>query len=227
MAQQFPKYCPKTGDVMSKEVYNENLRTFVEETSGHLNENNWQENAITDRQDCSAGYVLRVRNEYQEVNWSTLSDFGQPEAGPTGAFQVLHKAEWQAITNMTATFSSRGMLLWVMGSLQYDGAFPSPGTTVPAEYYSYLAYGIQFGIRINGMVVEESIIGGLERANDFKGEGYCPDISPIVLDAVIPVVPGNVTVEIVTRMPNNTDFQTSEDYYFEIFNRELIVIEAH
>ena len=225
MAQQFPKHCPKTGDVMSKEVYNENLRPFVEEAQGHLNENNWQKNAVTSLTDCATSYVLRVRHEYKEVNWETLNSLGQPEAGPTGAFQVLQKMEWQVIDNMTATFSSRGTLLWIIGSLQYDGAELLSGGS--ADYYAFLRYGLQFGIRVNGLVVEESIIGGLERANDVMGEGYCPDISPIVLDALVPVLSGNVTVDIVVRMPKNSDFKTSEDYFFEIFNRELIVIEAH
>ena len=49
----------------------------------------------------------------------------------------------------------------------------------------------------------------------------------MVFDALVPVPPGAVTVEAVVRMPKNTDFKTSSDYYFEIFNRELIVIEAH
>lgn len=225
MAQQFPKHCPKTGDVMSKEVYNENFRPLVEEMAGHLNEHNWKKDAITSRVDCAPGYVLRAKHSYKEVNWTTLNDFGQPEAGPTDAFQVLQKMEWQVIDSMTTTFTTRGMLLWVIGSLQYDGAELLDGGS--ADYYAYLAYGLQFGIRVNGLVVEESIIGGLERANDVTGEGYTPDISPIVVDALVPIPPGIVTVDIVVRMPKNTDFKTSEDYYFEIFNRELIVLEAH
>ena len=225
MAQQFPKYCPKTGDVMSKEVYNENLRPFVEETAGHLNENNWKLNAVSSVDDCSASYVLRTKHSYKTVNWTSWNTLGQPAANPTDAFKVTQKMEWQEIDDLSATFTTRGMLLWVMGSLQYDGAELLSGGS-SADYYSYLEFGLQFGIRVNGLVVEESIVGGLERANDVKGEGYAPDIAPVVLDALIPVPPGLVTVDIVVRMPKNSDFKTSDDYYFEIFNRELIVIEA-
>jgi len=133
--------------------------------------------------------------------------------------------EWQVVDELTTTFTTRGMLLWIMGSLQYDGAELLSGGS-SADYYSYLEFGLQLAIRVNGLVIEESIVGGLERANDLKGEGYAPDIAPVVLDALVPVPPGLVTVDIVVRMPKNSDFKTSDDYYFEIFNRELIVIEA-
>jgi len=225
MAQQFPKYCPKTGDVMSEEVYNENLRPFVEESQGHLNENNWKLNAVSSVNDCSASYVLRTKHSYKTVNWTSWNTLGQPAANPTGAFKVTQKMEWQVVDELTTTFTTRGMLLWIMGSLQYDGAELLSGGS-SADYYSYLEFGLQLAIRVNGLVIEESIVGGLERANDLKGEGYAPDIAPVVLDALVPVPPGLVTVDIVVRMPKNSDFKTSDDYYFEIFNRELIVIEA-
>jgi len=225
MAQFFPKYNPKTNDVMDKEMYNENFRGVVEEVGGRLNENNWKTGAISSVNDCSADYVIRTKHSYKTVNWTTLNSFGQPAANPTGAFKVNQLMEWQVIEDLTTSFTSRGLLLWVMSSLQYDGAELLNGGS--ADYYSYLEFGIQFAIRVNGRVVEESIVGGLERSNDVKGEGYCCDIAPVVLDALVPVPPGLVTVDIVARMPKNSDFKTSEDYYFEIFNRELIVIEAH
>tara|TARA_R100000655_G_scaffold16609_1_gene35986 strand:+ start:615 stop:1292 length:678 start_codon:yes stop_codon:yes gene_type:complete len=225
MAQRFPKHNPKGGEVMDVESYNESFRPVVEELGGRLNENNWKSGAVSSIDDCSAGYALRVRHAHTTVNWTALNSFGQPEASPTGAFKVNQLMEWQVIDGLSVTFTTRGLLLWVMASLQYDGAELLHGGS--ANYYAYLEFGIQFGIRVNGFVVEESIVGGLERSNDVKGEGYCSDIAPVVFDALVPVPPGEVVVEIVTRMPKNSDFKTSEDYYFEVFNRELIVIEAH
>tara|TARA_R110000751_G_scaffold112516_1_gene211411 strand:+ start:1350 stop:2027 length:678 start_codon:yes stop_codon:yes gene_type:complete len=225
MAQVFPKYNPKAGEVMDKDTYNENFRTVVEEVGGRLNEHNWKAGAISDVEDCSAGYVLRTEHSYKTVNWTTLNSFGQPEANPTGAFKVEQLMEWQAIDDLSTVFTSRGLLLWVMASFQYDGAELLQAGSV--NYYSYLEFGVQFAIRINSAVVEESIVGGLERSNDVKGEGYCCDIAPVVLDAVVFVPPGTVSIDIVARMPKNSDFKTSEDYYFEVFNRELIVLEAH
>ena len=225
MAQVFPKYNPKTGEVMDKEMYNENFRQVVEEVGGRLNEHNWKSAAVSDVDDCSADYVLRVKQSSQAVNWhqGALDTVGQPQANPTSAFKVNQLMEWQVIDDLSVTFTSRGLLLWVMASLQYDGGEVADN----ADYYSHLEFGIQFGLRINGQVVEESITGGLERSNDVKGEGYCCDIAPVVLDAVIPTAPGLVKVEVVARMPKNSDFKTSSSYYFEVFNRELIVIEAH
>tara|TARA_R100000655_G_scaffold79444_1_gene118907 strand:+ start:3193 stop:3867 length:675 start_codon:yes stop_codon:yes gene_type:complete len=224
MAQRFPKHNPKNGEVMDVEVYNESIRPTVEELGGRLNENNWKTGAVSSIEDCSADYVLRVAQDSKAVNWSNSFDaVGQPSANPTGAFKVSPVMEWQSIHDMDVSFTSRGLLLWIMASLQYDGA----EAATSADYYSYLEFGLQFGIRVNGLVVEESIVGGLERSNDVKGEGYGCDIAPVVIDALVPVPPGVVTVETVVRMPKNTDFKTSSDYYFEIFNRELIVIEAH
>jgi hypothetical protein len=224
MAQRFPRHNPKNGEVMDVEVYNESIRPTVEELGGRLNENNWKTGAVSSTEDCSADYVLRVAQDSKAVNWSNSFDaVGQPSANPTGAFKVSPVMEWQSIHDMDVSFTSRGLLLWIMASLQYDGA----EAATSADYYSYLEFGLQFGIRVNGLVVEESIVGGLERSNDVKGEGYGCDIAPVVIDALVPVPPGVVTVETVVRMPKNTDFKTSADYYFEIFNRELIVIEAH
>lgn len=225
MAQIFPKYNPKTGEVMDTDVYNENFRTVVEEVGGRLNEHNWKAGAISDIDDCSADYVLRTGHSYETVNWTTLNSFGQPAANPTNAFKVNQLMEWQSINDLSTTFISKGLMLWIMASLQYDGAELLSGGS--NNYYSYLEFGIQFAIRVNGVVVEESIVGGLERSNDVKGEGYCCDIAPVVIDAVVFVPPGSVSIDIVARMPKNSDFKTSDSYYFEVFNRELIVIEAH
>jgi hypothetical protein len=210
---------------MDVESYNESFRPVVEELGGRLGENNWKAGAISSIDDCSAGYVLRVKHAYKEVNWTNLNSFGTPEANPTDAFKVNQLMEWQVVDDLSVTFTTRGLLLWILASLQYDGAELLHSGS--ADYWSYLEFGIQFAIRVNGLVVEESIVGGLERANDVKGEGYCSDIAPVVFDALVPVPPGGVTIEIVARMPKNTSLKTSEDYYFEVFNRELIVIEAH
>jgi hypothetical protein len=94
---------------------------------------------------------------------------------------------------------------------------------------------VQYALRVDGAVIPETITGAGTTLSDathvvnvtnkfshvIHGSGINQRARAVCLDTLVDVKPGTHTVELVARMISKTN---SEDAYFWIGSRELIVI---
>jgi hypothetical protein len=203
-------------------VLNENFEAFIQETQGNLNEHNWAEEAFPDVEDYAPGACIRVRHSYEEVEpvliggpWSSPINIGTVVSGT--AYQTLATFDWAPV--MVETFVCDTTTLWINCSFQSS---ISSGT-VNAD-----RYGIQYGLRVDGVILAETVTGSGNRNTDRNGEGIDGDGTQMafVLDALVPVIAGTHEVELVARMCLGQDMEKPVQYWM-VFNREMIILEMH
>lgn len=220
MAWKYPRYRNVDGEVMDLEAINENFETVVQEMQGQLNEHNWAYNAFTSPLDYTAGACLRTKQLSSEV---TAMLPGAVAPGTIGmlvsgtAYKTLPVFDWDVV--MSTTIRTSTATLWISASFQHA--------------YSALVTsreGIQYALRVDGIEIVETITGTGNRANDQNGEGIDGRGTnmPFVLDAIVPVLAGQHTVQLVSRMCSGPSMAISaNDVYWMVLNRELFVVEMH
>jgi len=226
MSHVFPRHRPKLGEPINADDVNEAFRTTIDTVQGHLGEHNWADGAIASRGDMAADVALRAAGTSQAVDWTTFNAANEPASGPVGAHEASSNMQWETEPQTTVTCNTRGGIVWIMASWQMDAG----ESTSIASYFDRLV-GCQFAIKLDGYIVEETIIGGMERANDKRGEALAWDIAPQVIDCVLPLEPGQHTISLAFRQSRNTSWLpmpgAPDRLFYELFNREIIVIEAH
>lgn len=223
MAVVFPKFAPTTGQPTDKSQVNENFRTVIQEVQGSLGEHNWKAGAISDITSVDESAIIRVHSIFQEVDHGFTTGATGPASGPTDSFKVSGNRQWVPIKDdsstynpMELTITTGNSLLWILFEAQQE----------PTGTHSNL-HGCTYAIAIDGAVIHETIIGGIDRFNDKKGEAIQMTNHPFATDCLIPVAPGSHTVTVYARMVADQDFtafDTSSAYY-EVFNRQLVIIE--
>lgn len=221
MAWRYPKWRDLDGYPVDIDSINEDFEATVEEMEGSLNEHNWAYQAVTSLDDVAPDALVQFKEKYQTVN-PTIG-VGNPPARflPTNGFQVAANLDWCVIDDMSTTVNTDTANLWIMASFQHQGSDPDAGS---------FRLGVQYGIRIDGTLLWETVVGGADRSNDLRGEGFGGSYgaTPFVIDAILPVVSGQHLVEIVARTPRNENFDTLQtDDYWMVFNRELIIMELY
>mgnify|MGYP005822888751 CR=1 FL=1 len=213
MSQYFPKYRDKAGYPLDFETINANFRQVVNEIEGNLGEHNWAENAITAVTDVNEAAALRIYTTSAKVDHG-MDYNNDVNSSPTNYVQISNSREWTVLVENT--ISTDASMVWVMGSFQnfYMGLTP-------------VEAGFQYCIALNGNPVAETIAGCMDRSNDITGEGMYANSSGFVLDAVIPVLPGQKTFSIRGRLIADEDLTTfaSTTKACQVFNRELILVE--
>ena len=222
MAIVIPKYAFASGQPMDKDQINENFETVVEEIQGALGEHNWKEDAFSSITTVDEESLLHV------YKTDTAIDHGMdattyPTSSPSASFRVSNNHEWVVIGEvdgsdpMEITITTGNSVLWAMFSFQQE---PTRGGSVKLP-------GCTYAITIDGAIIPETIIGTVDRSNDRKGESVAMTNTGFTIDCVIPVAPGSHTIAAVARMVSDEDynnFDSTTDFY-EVFNRELIIIE--
>ena len=222
MAWKYPKHRTRDAQPMDLDALNTNFSLVVTEMQGNLNEHNWASGAFTDPEAYAKGAVIRVRQAYSEVipmapTTAPPANVGAVVSGTP--YQVLDNYEWGSVVSQNVKTDATS--LWIMASFQHSVSNASPTAR----------NGVMYAIRIDGVVLVETITGGGERHTDAKGEGYDGDGThmPFVIEAVIPVVAGPHRVELVARMATSvagTAALASGDYWM-IHNRELLIMELY
>lgn len=231
MAHKFPKYKFKADEPISCEEINYNLRQVKDEVSGRLNEHNIKENAFTDRSDAEYDFTLHVNNEVVSFDPALAGEYasGSLSSAAIGSYPeeyliapdpytddrvtLSNNSEWQTIIQYEKYTGNS--LLWVLASFQQQLYEAGVGDSAAGQY----------AIRIDGVIVDETVTGGLDRANDPYGESTRCQAYPYVLDLILPVTPGYHLIELVGRVPMEGDYvQPPGDTYINIFNRELIIL---
>lgn len=220
MAWKYPRYRNVDGEVMDLDAINENFETFVQEMQGQLNEHNWVGQAFISPSDYTIGACLRTKQT------ASLVQAMLPGAVAPGtiamlvsgtAYQTVPVFDWDVV--MTTTIRTNTATLWISASFQHA-----------ASLMATARQGIQYALRVDGIEIVETITGTGNRANDQNGEGIDGRGTnmPFVLDAIVPVIAGQHTVQLVARMCSGPSMAISaNDVYWMVLNRELLVVEMH
>ena len=219
MSWRFPKYPlnKAAGGVHRVDDLNENLLPFAEEGSGKLNEHNWKNGAITSLTDLAddVAFQWHSRQLYEQ---SSRLDAGNVEGGDQ--FKLEDQIQWTLITgsstdgseDMSLTFTSPSCLLWIHASYQLQ-AHANTGVR---------AGGCQLALRVDNVVIPETIVGTPEIQNDPTGYLAYGDW-PGGLQTVQPVAEGSHTVELVIRGSQDWPQTSAVPVYVE--SRELVILE--
>lgn len=219
MAHVIPRHREQDGWPIDYEAINEDFRATVEEMEGKLGEHNWRSGAITARTDLAPDAVLDVNFTATSVDPDLETGNGRPTNGPANAFLIRNITTWQSVDNMSATKDTGNSLLWIIASFQHQ----TYGTIVESSI------GAAYALRLDGQVVAESLIGGVDRENDPLGECVFAQAYAYVTDALIPVPPGRHTVELVARAVRDQNYAVPDESagavrHSEVFNREIILV---
>ena len=206
MSWKFPRRRIQSEEPTTPETVNENFFECAHE-SGKLNEHNFESNAIPSATNVAANAVYVVTHSFQAVN-PGLVDGSAAANNTTGGADndiIGSTNAWVAVEDLSVTIKTEDSILWIMGSAQHMNS-------------SILAMAIS----IDGYVLPETILGGVTEDNDPNGYGMEITFAPYAVDAIVPVVGGEHTVEVVVKF---RDFAVDLANTATVQNRELIVVE--
>lgn len=259
MSWRFPKFPIKAARLTDALDTDDNFLEFVEEVGGELNEHNWQNKATAataiprtgvDRDDIFLWHSIGVDKTTAGLPSATQLINGTAVGSPgTGTIYVPNANAWTPLPTSTLTFTSPHTLLWIHASLQ---AVNDPYAA--SQWWRVLTSGfwggnrkadtfanLLVGIAVDGYVIPESVVGGVESDND-RNYGVRLPSMPLATSLVYPVVAGEHTIEIqvrvgpkqgtlmhgpasepVEKQDDNTQGWDGKGVRFE--QRELIVLE--
>ena len=216
MAWKYPKHRLAKNRPASVDEVNENLAAVAQE-SGRLNEHNWKNAAISSRTSLGQAAAIRSSGVYQAVSHIDGEGILWPVGGGTKPNYYQEQTghlDWSAVE--TVGFNTDNTLIWINASFQ-QMKLRSTGV----DYLS-----VQYGLRIDGALLNETVTGTLERANDRYGSLYPRYAVPITLDAIVPVPSGSHTADLVVRGIRSPELLDETEFnHIFITNRELFVIE--
>lgn len=197
---RFPRVRSKNTEVINTDDLNDAFLPVIEEASGQLNEHNWGNaafNGVRTRFADDAGFRL-----FRDTTTEDPKAGGFPTAN---AFQLARMPTWQVITGLSRTIhNSKGGLLWVLASFQLVG----------------LDQPHAFGIRVNGQLLHEDVLGMGEENGVIVGP---LTTVPILLQSIVPTPPGPVTIDVVVRAYTIDAAPAGNEY---VAHRELILVEC-
>jgi len=253
MAWKYPRHRVSNVGVIEIDDVNENFRGVVEEASGELNEHNWAAGSWSNRlTDLADDVGMRVwKNQTQVVpgvGGGAAGTYG--DVIQSGAFVIEETKTWQPIDGLTLTIDSTGGSLWILSSMATRLPWYREGVLAGTQFEtpSYSAFGAMFAIRLNGQVLEQSLVGSGDLTNDKMtttvyratppGCGILSFNTPapaalhagIVVEAIVPAAPGQHTIEIVTATPQpsrpKSKVTTDEAWWRKLVNtRQVMVLE--
>ena len=254
MGYRYPEERLTDRSILDPELLRKMLQPALEETAGRLNEHNVVAATFPSSRRSDA---MLYDFHYAEV----ASDMGIAAADwipvPTdpNAFRIPDSGEWVTVdpSDMVVQWSGGEDKAWIIGWLAYGLCPTGSITTFDVTSNSGTKPRMQFALRVNGAVLEETITGTdtphegspflafpnepiTKNATDFVSTDTRTVLSTGVLSwhvravrmqAVTPVPQGNVTVEIVARRVAGMDVQSSlaevEPVY--VFNRKLVAVQ--
>jgi hypothetical protein len=243
------KYRLRNGHVLSVDEFNENLYDLAVELDGKLSEHNFVFEAFPypDVVDVVSIYGwgvagetcdpffdwhdnMRYKKQYFDVHNLEDTTWGQNYVGTPAENTVA--GNWEPVEGMSRTLQvSHTGWLWVIASFQHDHETDNAGSATPDQVpYTWFG-GALYGIRLNGQLIQESVLGGLDWANDAvrttrtgihsvqSSAGILWPAMPLVCDALVEIPPGSHKIELVVY----AHVGTSEKIMW-VSNRELIIL---
>jgi len=204
---------------------NENYQEIVGTIQGNLGEQNFAENTVHQTNldeewfgrayvtysECARSFLPSSpanRNEYWAVDRFDAT---------TGHIDIKLDQTWHTLLSLIQVL--QGGTVWITASWQQDYAANG--------FRDAFFPGVQYALFLNGAMIAESVIGGLDRANDRRGEANAVWKGAFVTDAIIPVTNGEHTIELRGRTVEPVDGRTfnSLEQKYVVGTRELIVME--
>jgi len=205
MSHRFPRFRIHNSEAVDVDDFNRALLPFAEEATGKINEHNVASQATAgspiQRTDVNQNAGYRWRHA-QHINDGMTSTTGTP-------FEIVRGPYWRTVTGATLTWVGPAARFWILASWQLH----------PLNVSTPLGNGPMFAIRVNGTVIDESIVGSVEFANDPLG-GLLWGAWPHAVDTLVSLPEGQNTIELVVRT-----LQTSSGIRDVVWNRELIILQ--
>ena len=247
MSWRYKLYNIEPEQVVTIDPINDNFQPYVEELGGALNAHNFRSDAFVRGNFADDTAHIFHLSQANDVELGL-----QGYDNPTGAGWVTIRASesWQSFpdTGLTLTFTAHASKVYLCASFNIHCGTNKTYTRnedeerVPA--YRQLGYGYLVALRFDGTVLNETIIGsgdaGVDdyEANDFTvadssdatfgepqgGGGTAGARLPLTVDAVLDIVPGQHTVEVVV-MNIKGSMRTIEGLNTYIGQRELFALE--
>jgi hypothetical protein len=220
MAWKYPRTRQRNGSPMDVEALNSDMEHMLQDMQGNLNEHNWKSGAFPATTDFTKGACLRVCTRYEQVNpRAALTESPQQTVDVVSGPVLKTETNFQWVSVMSRDVRVDASMLWMMASFQHSASLPSAASQ---------RTGIIYALRLDGIVLTETLLGSGNRVNDSSGEGVdgIGTHMGFVLEAVVPVTSGLHRVELVVRMAMGVEMQMPPaDDYWMIHNREIIVME--
>lgn len=237
MSWKFPKHPLKNNRVPDADEMNENFLASGQELVGRLNEHNFKANTFTQSNVATrAAFVWHVGVGIdgpggagnQDRNYIPFSfgpsSYNSNDDTKTHFLVFAETQSWQEISDSVLEFSSSNCLaqihasaqIWVDGgpnAIASGSGFRGNDDPRPCQ--------VQMAIKVNGVVIPETITGGVETAQD-KYLGIRPQqfAMPGLTSVVIPLPPGPQRIAIVVRC-----IGVPEGRAFRVGANELICLE--
>ena len=248
MSWRFKLYDIEPDHVVSIEPINENFQPFVEELSGGLNEHNFSASAFT-LANFADDAALRLHQSIPTMaDWGPTAGYGNPDAAGWVAIQA--QDGWQAFgaDGLRLEFTGRGGPAYLCASFNiHCGTNSTAYLSLPK--FRQMGFGYLVALRVNGSVLHETILGSGDlsqddfRSDEFSADANSPDRNsrdpiadkpqgggglagarlPVVVDAVIDMLPGVNLVEVVV-MNIRGSMQRAPSQGAESYNSRLTFI---
>jgi len=231
---RFPPHRIQDRHVAGIQDVDENFWEFADAINGRLNEHNWRGDVATFAAETFSLAAADAPSRIHTASHDT--DGSDPELSPSGTVELSMQASWEPI-DLSVSFTSPGALLWIAtsGLGSSSNGFLFDGYTVLPPFLRYDTT-VQFGIRINGQIQHESVVGSsdLEQTDHRRPRGgtavvtgairtncgHNRSLFPWAAECLLLVPPGNYTIDVVGRV-----VKTSIEGKPKVFARELVVME--
>lgn len=209
MSWRFPKFPLEDGMVPAVDDVNANFREVTDELGGKLNEQNFQKGAIAriSEVEPDAAFV------WHSARRGYIDFFG---AATSGRHEIVLNSNWTDIDDCQMTVQAAEGALFILASFQVSKAYSDLGDQ------SHVV--TLYGIKVDGLVIPESVIGTSEEMNDATG-GVGYGAIALSTSIVIPMSSGSHSVSIVCRTLMPSDALSGHNTSIYLYNREIIALE--
>ena len=222
MSWRYKLYNIQPEQVVTIDQINDNFQPFVGELTGGLNEHNMTEPLSVS--EFADDMCLRLHLSRPTLNVALMGvvGYGAPDLASWVAIQSIDG--WQSFTDegLYKSFVGRGGSTWICASFNIHCGTNSTGSG-GVSFYHQMGFGYLVALRVNGAVLHETLLGSGDPSQDdfesdaftYEGEkasnndksplgrlpqgggGIAGARLPVVIDAVIDLLPGENTVEVV------------------------------
>lgn len=258
MAHTFPPRKHRAKEVADPDVLNEAFQDIAAKLAGHINEHDISSDKSGLAPAANAYYAGHQTVKDSSPNWFNAAGFYASingEAGHDATATIADATGWQSIQDdggsdvMSTTMTcGDGDILCVFAQLQYC-AWSGTDTTVPASIDAPIK--MQYAIRVDGSVIDESITGAAiypdpppqewYRASPTSGDefdyrhqqyiqntiGLSPAVCPARLLYCVPVTSGSHVAEVVARRLPMSDYKidtATVGTTVQVFNRRIFTL---
>lgn len=210
MSWRFPKFPVRNGLIPNVDDVNANFREVTNEMGGKLNEQNWHKGTVDKIREVEANAAF----VWHSAQRSHIDFFG---GTTTGRHTITLNSNWVDVDDCSMTMQTAEGMLYILSSFQV-----SPGSTGDLDVFDQVM--TLYGLKLDGLVIPESIIGTGEEQNDVAG-GVAYGAIPLATSIIVPISSGTHTLSLVCRTPMPGVISLAKNKSIYLYDRELIALE--